>query len=168
VFEVELTGVLLTIHMLHRLPQVKSALILLNNQATITTLTNNSRQSGQHILDAIHMHLKSLHWTHRWLKIHVEWVPGHTNVAGNESADELAKKAAEGISSPCQHLPPFLQNALPTSIIALKAACKTELHLLWVKLWKASLRFLKISCIDPCIPSNKACQILTGCPSVMI
>src|SRR5882724_3660445 len=136
----------------------------LDNQAAIMALTINSRQLGQHILDDIHMQLKSLHHVHRHLKVHVKWVLGHMNIAGNEATDELVKKAAEGISSPQQNHPPLLQNTLPISIVALKVTHKMELWLSWTKLWKTSSRFIKISHIDPHMPSNKAYGILTSCP----
>ena len=96
VFEGELTGILLAVHLLRKYPRAKTALIAIDNQAAIAALINRPRQPGQHLANAIHAALKALCRTQPWLRVHVEWVPGHANIHGNERADALAREAAGG------------------------------------------------------------------------
>ena len=54
VFESELVGILLAIHLLRRYSCARTALIALDNRAAIAALNNRPSQSGQHIVNAIH------------------------------------------------------------------------------------------------------------------
>ena len=127
-------------------------------------LTNNSCQSGQYILDEIHSQLLSLRCMHCLLHIHIEWVPGHLNIEGNECADKHAKEAALGMCSPPHLLPSLLQSPLPDSISTLKVARKQSTKLDWLMRWKTSPRHAKLSWIDPTMPCNKAFHALTNLP----
>ena len=55
------------------------------------------------------------------LHIHLEWVPGHMEIEGNELADEQAKRVAAGDTSCMDDLPALLKKHLLVSIMALKA-----------------------------------------------
>jgi len=62
IFEAELVGILLAIHIIHHAAQhlgshVRTTLVALDNQAAIATLTNDTCQSGQLILDEINTQL---------------------------------------------------------------------------------------------------------------
>ncbi|KAG2346609.1 hypothetical protein BDR05DRAFT_857069, partial [Suillus weaverae] len=62
------------------------------------------------------------------------WLPGHSDIHGNEEADNKAKRAAERHrnNSPTASLPDYLQyNSLPLSISALKEAHCKEIHACW-------------------------------------
>jgi len=81
--------------------------------------------------------------------ITVRWIPGHSDVHGNEEADKHAKKAAEGRTndSPSQQLPHYLRHkALPLSISALKQAHDKETRAHWGRLWRKSPRYAYIDC----------------------
>jgi ribonuclease HI len=54
------------------------------------------------------------------VNLQVHWVPGHSDFAPNEKADEEAKKAAQGDSSNAKSLPKFLRKRLPLSVSALR------------------------------------------------
>ena len=45
----------------------------------------------------------------RVINLQIHWVPGHLDFAPNDKADELAKEAAAGNSSPPNALPTFLR-----------------------------------------------------------
>jgi ribonuclease HI len=74
----------------------KTLLIALDNQVAIRVLINNRPQPSQHILLTIISTICALQNKRRSLRIHLAWVPGHENVAGNELANALAKEVAEG------------------------------------------------------------------------
>jgi len=155
VFEGELTGVLLALHMVDRLLKPDSILIALDNQAAIRALQKSSPQPGQHILDAIHARIRQLRSRRKICNLHLEWVPGHKGVEGNEAADVSAKEAANGTSSPPAQLPPLLLAPLPSSTAALKAECKISIQSRRLELWKVSPRYSKMSKTGPSLPSAK-------------
>ena len=78
--------------------------------------------------------------TRELLKLH--WISTHSDVAGNEKADEEAKKAALGSSS--------LEHYRPTAIkyLCLKQEHLRSLRSQWAARWKASPRYRKIARID--------------------
>jgi len=61
-------------------------------------------------------------------------------------------------------LPLLLQTPLPKSIAMLKVARMQVTKPEWLEKWKASPRHVKMSCIDPSMPSNKAFCTLTNLP----
>ncbi|KAG2046647.1 hypothetical protein BDR06DRAFT_898809, partial [Suillus hirtellus] len=68
----------------------------------------------------------------------VHWVPGHSDVHGNEEADKHAKLAAEGHhnNSSTESLPCYLhQHILPLSISALKEQQSKDTAEQWKHLW---------------------------------
>ena len=90
-------GILLAVHLLREYPRTKTALIAVDNQAAIAALTNWPRQPGQHLVNEIHVALKALRQVQPRMRIHIEWVPGHANIPGNERTDALAREAAGGL-----------------------------------------------------------------------
>ena len=68
VFEGELVGVILTLELLRSVPaSATTAMIALDNQATISAVANNARQLGQYLLDEIHAQLRALWHSHHHL-----------------------------------------------------------------------------------------------------
>lgn len=91
----------------------------------------------------------------RDLNLQIHWVPGHKDFAPNELADELAKAAATGRSSPSRRLPEVLKKPLPASTSALRQGSKTTLQRCWVRRWKLSPRYNHLRTIDKSAPSKK-------------
>ena len=162
VLESELVGILLVLQLLPRYPSARMALIALDNQAAIVALTNRPSQPGQYLVNTIHDQL--LRRSQPCMRVHVEWTLGHTKVRGNERADTLARAAAEGAHSPLNDLPRILLRRLPTSIAALKANQRRKLVPVWAKKWKASPRHMKMSHIDPTLPSHKTYRMIFDWP----
>ncbi|KAG8871434.1 hypothetical protein FRB98_000778, partial [Tulasnella sp. 332] len=127
VFEAELVGILLALHIIaHSPPRTRSALIALGDQAAIEAVRDNSAQPRQQIIQEIQRMIAKLRHTRRLLQVHIEWVPGHKSVPGNELADSAAKEASQRSASPTDMLPAYYHHCLPTSIAALKAKRKSS------------------------------------------
>ena len=93
----------------------------------------------------------------------IVWVKGHIDVEGNEMVDKAAKVAATGTLSQEALLPPEWATptpTLPVSVSARKQAYKTALHKQWRQDWSSSPWYVKISRINPSLPSNKYKQII--------
>src|SRR6266481_3720181 len=164
VFKGKLMGILLAVHLLHGYPRARMVLITMDNQAAIAALTNWERQPGQYLLNEIQAALKALWRTQLQMRVHIEWVPGHADVRGNERADALARAAAEGARSPQPELPQLLHKQLPVSITALKANWKKALYPKWAEQWACLPRYRKMLRIDPGMPSSKSFRNITNRP----
>jgi len=69
------------------------------------------------------------------------WVPGHSDVHGNEEPDKQAKLAAESRhnNSPTNDLPHYLHHGtLPLSIPAIKEVHRKATQARWEQLWRQS------------------------------
>ena len=67
--------------------------IFSNSQAAIKRLKKSELKAGQYYVQSIK------NWTKKFqdiaIQLHLEWVPGHMNIKGNELADKAAKKGTE-------------------------------------------------------------------------
>src|SRR5205814_8679506 len=96
VYAAELTGIQLAMTtMEHSPPQYQKCVIYADNQSAISAIFTPERQSGQYILCDIHEHLDRMLEHKPNLTFHIEWVPGHMDIHGNDTADEEAKRAAK-------------------------------------------------------------------------
>src|SRR5256714_5548703 len=68
--------------------------IFTDNQSTIQTVEAPTQQSGQYIITKILDIIDRIHEVKPACNVHIEWVPGHKDVEGNEKADQAAKAAA--------------------------------------------------------------------------
>ncbi|KAG8867584.1 hypothetical protein FRB97_003204, partial [Tulasnella sp. 331] len=165
VIEPQLVGILLALHIIaHCPPHTRSALIALDNQAAIEAVRDNRAQPGQQIIQEIHMMTAKLRQTRRLLQVHIEWVPGHKGVPGNELAGSAAKEASQRFVSLTDMLPAYLHHRLPTSIAALKAKRKNSVHARWIENWKMSPRYAKLYRIDPTLPNHTTFKALSALP----
>jgi hypothetical protein len=69
-------------------------IIFTDSQAAIKAIAKPRQQSGQQIIKAILNIIDDIHKIKPDFQIHLEWVPGHTGITGNEKADQAAKIAA--------------------------------------------------------------------------
>jgi len=164
VFEGELVGILLALHLLSCLHNTQTALIALDNQVAILMLQGNKAQSAHYLLDHIHDAILHIKCQHHHLCIHFEWVLGHNDIKGNEMADLKAKAAAEGSVSCISALPPSLHHHLLDSLAAIKAHRKELLLQHWRDAWVTSPCHDKIAKIDSSLPSHKIYKMLSSLP----
>jgi hypothetical protein len=92
------------------------------------------------------------------------WVPGHEDIEGNERADELAKSAAEGFTSPALELPAYLRrHDLPANKSAIQQAFGAAIREEWNEECKALHIFRRLHAADPTMPSNNFLKIASKC-----
>ena len=65
----------------------------------------------------------------------VKWISSHSEVLGNEKADQLATNAAKGHSSALTTLPLLFRTPLPRSTSVTKQAHNLTLQKLWADQW---------------------------------
>ncbi|KAF5384346.1 hypothetical protein D9615_003173 [Tricholomella constricta] len=189
VYEAEIVGVTLALHLLtstaRSLPDITA--IGSDSQATIKALRNQKSHPAHYLLDRVHTAAEKLHakqdriaraderratlrrgnkWTDRTrrvINLQVHWTPGHVDFGPNERADEIAKSAAQGASSPPQALPVYLRHKpLPTSIPALRQEHLAALQTKWKQRWKKSPRYAAINAIDKSLPSKKFLKLVAS------
>ncbi|KAL1738047.1 hypothetical protein HDZ31DRAFT_51569 [Schizophyllum fasciatum] len=97
-------------------------------------------------------------------KLVARWAKSHIGIDGNELADEEAKRAAEGESSPLHLLPEALRKntQLPFSIGALKQKHDKALKKKWAERWSNSPRHARISVYEPAFPFTKFAKAAKG------
>lgn len=164
VFEAEATALVLAAHLLATRNEITyPASILADNQAVIKSSERPSSKPGHHLLLLFRSKIRKL-TKEKGLtcdSIAVRWIAGHKNVEGNELADKEAKLAAEdkANSSPTPQLPLKLRTPLPRSVSALKQWYNKRLTSLWLREWKQSPRYRRMSNIEPNFPSKSFVEL---------
>ncbi|KAJ3881817.1 ribonuclease H-like domain-containing protein, partial [Lentinula edodes] len=105
VYEGECVGMMLALHLLRN--EVNPVAVSIWSDSTAAIAASDSARSGpsHYILDIFHSLLTELKSAQPDLRVTISWIPGHLGVEGNERADEEAKRAAQGRSSPRSCLP---------------------------------------------------------------
>jgi len=85
-----------------------------DSQAYIRSLAKQASRSGHYLVKTFHSEANALQNT-----LQINWISSHSNVQGNEKANELAKLAAQGQTSPAGSLPPLLHHP-PSPVQLLK------------------------------------------------
>lgn len=178
VYESELIGLLLALHLLIRLTcQLLSTVIIgLDNQAAICSLMSQKSKPAHYLLNKIHNATEQLHqWQDRLqnktifqqarrqqqqltaksrniVDLQIHWVPGHLNFPPNNKADELVKEAATSNSSPPRDLPTFLKKPLPASVSVLRQESMSKIQRRWARCWKTSPHCCHMGGIDKSVP----------------
>jgi ribonuclease HI len=133
VFAAELQGIRGALTMIETMQELRVNTITRNfhiftdNQAAIDATHKGYTESGQEILRQIISTMDRVH-THTESETTIHWIPAHTGVPGNESADEAAKKAAEGDT--------FARGDLGSPPSKTLAAVRTKANQAWQKEWK--------------------------------
>ncbi|OBZ65556.1 hypothetical protein A0H81_14412 [Grifola frondosa] len=155
VYEAELVGILLAIHLLITIAtQISSVLLGVDNQAAIITTKKITSGPAHYIADEIHKARRRVRRLNPELGVGIRWTPGHVGIQGNEMADAEAKKAALGESSPTQLLPTLLRKPLPDNRSAVSQDILTCIKRRNAERLKLSPRYAKLLKLDPKAPSG--------------
>ncbi|KAH8996798.1 hypothetical protein EDB92DRAFT_1762167, partial [Lactarius akahatsu] len=93
-------------------------------------------------------------------RLTVRWTAGHVGIEGNEKADEEAKAAAEGKTSPASDLPRLLKKPLTDQQIGSQTKVQKRIKDAWKKEWSSSPRADRLKRFDSTIPSNKFLKLM--------
>jgi hypothetical protein len=107
---------------------------------------------GSHIADHFNRMMRHIACEHNDFNITVHWLPGHSDVHGNEEADKHAKLVSEGHhnNSQTNHLSRYLcHHSLPLSISALIEQQGKDTADHWKHLWHSSPNYHHTNHIDP-------------------
>jgi ribonuclease HI len=148
-YEAEITGAILATWILANSPETigKTVSLYIDNQALVIATNGTKITSGQHLIKALRTNLNTLR-----CKLKIKWISSHSEVKGNEEADKLAKKAAEGRSSRAADLPHICRRPIATSASAVKQHFNTTLKRRWATSWNYSPRKPRIERIDKEFP----------------
>lgn len=153
VFEAEAVGLALAAELIATEEDITyPASIFVDNQAVIQAGESFYSNPGSYLIDRFRERLNMLARGGNNFQVTLRWLPGHSDIHGNEEADKQAKRAAEGRhnNSPAATLPDFLRyNTLPLSISALQQAHHKTTAERWKRLWCKSPRYNRINRIDP-------------------
>jgi len=140
-YEAEIAGVVLALQLVCKEETADTVWIRLDNQAVVQSLAGRKAKPMQSFLDNVHS-LCDAWWREdrqQHKSISISWASGHNGVAGNEWADDEAKKAIGEGSSPSTDLPQILRGEeLPCSLTAAGLAFKSDMFKRWRSLWKDS------------------------------
>jgi len=162
VYSAECVGQVLAVELIRREQRIATALIAIDNQASVLAILGNQPATGHFIHDQFHNDVERLLDSRPELSIKAIWVPGHEGIHGNELADEQAKRAAQGASS--EQLPTFLRKPLPKSKAAVKQAARKTLKAKRIALFEKSPRYQRAKALDPSTPSPRFRKLLRPLP----
>jgi ribonuclease HI len=150
-YEAEIIGAILAIWSVSARPETvgKKVSLYIDNQAVLASITNPKAASGQFLSKHLNMLANA-----SASNLGIHWISSHSKVRGNEKVDELAKEAANGLSSPTNSLPHILRTPLPVSASASKQEYHEKLKEKWEAKWKDSDRGRRIALIDDNFPYN--------------
>ena len=101
VYAAELTAIQMAVNLFEeKINEHNDTYIFTDNQSAIQAVESPKRQSGQYIIEEILDAIDRIHKVKPTCTIHIEWVPGHMNIEGNEQADQAAKAAAMSNTNP--------------------------------------------------------------------
>jgi ribonuclease HI len=164
VFEAELVGLLLGLHLIKTEKTRTSYALGADNQAVITAVATPSNRLGHYLANHFltsAFNLCKINRTANYSLV-LRWTAGHINIEGNELADEEAKRASEGTTSETNALPKVLKKPLKHNKSAAKQEHKKKLNTAWKREWKSSPHAHRTKHIDPSLPSSKFLKLISN------
>ena len=165
VYEAEIIGLILGVHLLLQLLSVSTASCAADNTPCLMAYQNRQPHPAHYLIDRLLRSLSSLQERHPGTKYTLRWVPGHKNLTGNERADTEAKSAAQGHSSPDALLPRWLTRApLPASLSKVRQTLNDSFKQAAKAEWEDSPRAARAARTDPDLPSKKYLALIALLP----
>jgi len=136
VYTAEITAMQIALEKLWSYQALPNCRIYTDSQTAIKAIERPQQQSGQSIIKDLLNFIDETTGKHTHLQIEIVWIPGHSEIQGNERADAEAKKAAADptLNQIRRHKP--LKSARIRNI---KAAAKEQ----WRKIWSENTKTAK-------------------------
>ena len=161
IWDAEAAGALMALWMLKGSNRISRLPISIysDSQALLKSLIAQRASPGFHLVKEITDMVDTLvlraDTVNHPCRIKLQWIAAHKDVKGNEKADEEAKRAAAGKSSPVEHLPHILRKPLPPSLGVIKHQFLIRLREEWVAAWSRSPRKARVEKLDEDFPFEK-------------
>ena len=164
VFEAELVGILLGLHLIEKTEKKNITFALgVDNQAAIKAMSSKFNKPGHYLAaEAYGIAARLRKSKGKKFSLTLRWTPGHVGIPGNEEADEEAKKAADGLTSDASQLPKILRKPLKRSKSAAIQEEGVERKIRWRKDWAASPHHDKFQKIDSSLPSRRYIKLISN------
>ena len=131
VYSGELYSLLIPLDLVVEDNKNQKVLIFTDNQAAITSSEQPKQQSGQYLLQEIALQIESLS-----CQLEIHWIPAHSRVPGNESADIAAKEATGWRTTGLPSTPLHTSPNLPTLTSVYKTAARYRANEQWIENWE--------------------------------
>ncbi|KAK9594981.1 hypothetical protein V6Z93_010714 [Aspergillus fumigatus] len=161
VYAAELMAIYYAISLVYQISQKKQealgtgrepATILTDSMSALQAIANSWNKSGQRIIQAILQSARELNT--RGIPLRLQWVPGHCDDPGNDTADRLAKEAVGPDKlHPFQHL-----------LSREKGYIRRKIREEWGQEWRASKKGGHLRQIDATLPSIRTRRMYGSLP----
>ena len=91
VYRAELAAIMLALIWVEQLPNLHTGVVIFSD--SLSALQSIKSQKRDNMINEIMIQSTHLHF--RGISVNLEWIPGHCDIAGNETADKAAKKATQ-------------------------------------------------------------------------
>jgi ribonuclease HI len=157
----ELIGILYAINIINKIAlqrrrstgvRVRSTTILSDSMSALQAIQNPGNKSGQQIIYAILQAARNTK-THG-IAVRLQWMPGHCETPGNDTADQLAKEAA--IPGKTHPFSPLLSRE--------RAHIRKGIHAQWEREWRESRDGGHLRKIDNALPAKYTRRLYGSLP----
>jgi len=165
VHKAELAGILLAAHLIGTEKRgATTCSIAVDNQAALSAFNSELGKPAHHLAQEVLLLATRIQKRRSKNKysLTLRWTAGHIGIVGNEKADSEAKKAAAGLSSDKELLPPYLRKPLLINPSAVKQKLIEKLKKDWSKEWLKSERGKVALKIDNTTPSDKFIKTISN------
>lgn len=132
--------------------RARSATVLSDSTSALQAIQNPANKLGQQIIHAI-THAAMNTKTHG-ISIRLQWIPGHCDLPGNDSADRLAKEAA--VPGKTHPFSPLLSRE--------RAFIREDIRVQWEREWKESKNGIHLRRIDSTLPAKYTRKLYGSLP----
>lgn len=159
--EAELAGICAGINLILSNHRHMRVTIFTDSQQAVAAIQKPRPKPGQQVVQRLHQELARLRHLRPGLHLHITWILGHSNIAGNDEAHRQAKRAARHKLT-SDSLQPLSFTDLPTSITAIRREYASTFKAEWRQHWANSTAGQRIRNIDSTEPGTKFANILSN------